>query len=427
MNSAGVAHPFLSLLQSVEIFDTFEKRAGGHWIPAFAGMTTKRFSYYNKLMKILFTGGGTGGHFYPIIAVAEALRDEVKERKVIPPQLYYMAPSPYNARVLFDNEIGFVPVPAGKMRRYFSLLNFSDLFKTAYGCVSAIFKVYSIYPDVVFGKGGYASFPALLAARILAIPVVIHESDSRPGRVSRWAGKFARKIALSYPAAAPFFGAKNQAKIAYTGNPIRSSIVQPLRNGAHEFLKLEQETPTVLVLGGSQGATAVNDAVLEALPELLNRYQIIHQTGKANLEEIRQTSSVILKDHPYASRYHPFDYLNDLAMRMSTGVADIVVSRAGSTIFEIAAWAIPSIIIPLPASISHDQTANAFAYAETGAASVIEENNLHGHILAEEIDRICGSPAIKETMKKQAAAFARLDSARLIAAAILDIALRHEK
>jgi UDP-N-acetylglucosamine--N-acetylmuramyl-(pentapeptide) pyrophosphoryl-undecaprenol N-acetylglucosamine transferase len=378
-------------------------------------------------MKILFTGGGTGGHFYPIIAVAEALREEIKERKVIPPQLYYMAPTPYNARVLFDNEIRFESVPAGKLRRYFSLLNFSDLFKTAYGCVSGLLKMYSIYPDVVFGKGGYGSFPALLAARILAIPVVIHESDSRPGRVSHWAGKFAEKIALSYPAAAPFFGAKNQAKIAYTGNPIRSEVIQPLRNGAHEFLKLEQDTPTVLVLGGSQGASAVNDAVLEALPELLTRYQVIHQTGKANLEEIRQTSSVILKDSQYAYRYHPFDYLNDLALRMGAGVADIIVSRAGSTIFEIAAWGIPSIIIPLPASISHDQTANAFAYAETGAASVIEENNLHGHILAEEIDRINGSPAIKETMKRQATAFARLDSARLIAAAILDIALKHEK
>ena len=378
-------------------------------------------------MKILFTGGGTGGHFYPIIAVAQSVRDLVKERKVIPPRLYYMAPTKYNPRALFDNELEFVPVPAGKLRRYFSLLNVTDAVKTAYGCLSGLLKMYSIYPDVVFGKGGYASFPALLAARILDIPVVIHESDSHPGRVSLWAGKFARKIALSYTAAAPFFGAKNQAKIAYTGNPIRPEVAEPLRNGAHEFLDLEQNVPVVLVLGGSQGAATINDTIIEALPDLLNRYQVIHQTGKANLAEIKQTSSVVLKDHPFSYRYHPFDYLNELALRMSAGVADVIVSRAGSTIFEIAAWGVPSIIIPLPTSISHDQTANAFAYAETGAASVIEENNLHSHILIEEVNRIYSSPAIRDIMRTQALAFARLDSARLIAEAILDIALEHEK
>ncbi|MDE2038076.1 MAG: UDP-N-acetylglucosamine--N-acetylmuramyl-(pentapeptide) pyrophosphoryl-undecaprenol N-acetylglucosamine transferase [Patescibacteria group bacterium] len=378
-------------------------------------------------MKILFTGGGTGGHFYPIIAVAEALRERVKAKKVLPPDLYFMAPSPYNPRALFDNEIRFVRVPAGKMRRYFSLMNLIDPFKTAYGCLAAVAKLYSIYPDVVFAKGGYTSFPALFAARMLRIPVVIHESDSHPGKVNSWAGKFARKIALSYPAAARYFSPKLQDKIADTGNPIRAEIVTPLSNGAHDYLGLEQGVPTVFILGGSQGAAKINDAVIEGLPELLNRYQVIHQTGKANLKEIEQTTSVMLKDHPYAYRYHPFDYLNDLAMRMSAGVADVVVSRAGSTIFEIAAWAVPSIIIPLPRSISHDQTENAFAYAATGAASIIEEDNLHAHILIEEIDRIHGSPAIQKAMRESAKAFARVDAASKIADALLDIALEHEK
>jgi UDP-N-acetylglucosamine--N-acetylmuramyl-(pentapeptide) pyrophosphoryl-undecaprenol N-acetylglucosamine transferase len=112
---------------------------------------------------------------------------------------------------------------------------------------------------------------------------------------------------------------------------------------------------------------------------------------------------------------------------MASGVADVIVSRAGSTIFEIAAWGVPSIIIPLPHSISHDQTANAFAYARTGAASVIEENNLSANILIEEIDRINSNPTVKNTMKERAKAFARLDSAKVIADAILDLALEHEK
>ncbi len=377
-------------------------------------------------MKILFTGGGTGGHFYPIIAVAEAVRERAKERRILEPSLFYMATSKYNPRSLFDNGIEFVNIPAGKIRRYFSLLNVTDLFKTFIGIIIAIFRMFSIYPDVVFGKGGYASFPALVAARLLRIPVVIHESDSRPGKVNAWAGKFAQKIALSYPQAAEFFP-KHKDRIALTGNPIRREIVQPLSNGAHEYMLLELGTPTILVLGGSQGAQAINDVMIEALPELLNKYQIIHQTGKNNLEGMKQMSTLVLKGHEYAYRYHPLDYLNDLSLRMSAGVADIVVSRAGSTIFEIAAWGIPSIIIPLPHSVSHDQTDNAFAYARSGAASVIEENNLSSHILVEEIDRIVGSVSLTATMKEHAKAFARLDSARVIADGILDIALQHEK
>lgn len=377
-------------------------------------------------MKIVFTGGGTGGHFYPIIAVASALRSRVTERRILPPQLYYMAPTKYNPRALFDAELEFVPVPAGKIRRYFSLLNFTDIFKTAWGCISATIKLFRLYPDVVFGKGGYASFPTLFAAKLLKIPVIIHESDSKPGRVNAWAGKFAKKIAISYPEAAEYFPKKDDL-VALTGCPIRKEIAQPLSNGAHEFLGLEQNVPVVLVIGGSQGAAAINDAILSALPELLNSFQVIHQTGKSHFEELTKTSEIVLKDHPFASRYHPMDYLNELTLRMSAGVADVVVSRAGSTIFEIAAWGIPAIIVPLPTSVSHDQTSNALAYTRTGAATLIKENNLSSNILIHEIRRIYSSPQIKETMKAQAKEFARTDSADVIADAILDIALEHEK
>lgn len=378
-------------------------------------------------MKILFTGGGSGGHFYPIIAVAQAINKRAKERRILPPSLHYMAPSKYNPRALFDNDIEFISVPAGKIRRYFSLLNFTDIFKTIYGCILALIKLYSLYPDVVFGKGGYASFPTLFAAKILKIPVVIHESDSKPGRVNLWASKFARKIAISYPDAAEYF--KNTAKnnIAHTGNPVRADIVPALSNGAHELLNLEQNIPVIVIMGGSQGSQAINDVILEALPELLNNYQIIHQTGRKNIEEIKSTTALILKDHPHSYRYHPIDYLNDLSLRMSAGVAEVIVSRAGSTIFEIAAWGVPSIIIPLPNSVSHDQTSNAFSYARTGAATIIEENNLSAHIIIGEINRIHDNKTIREAMKERALAFARPDSSTLIADVIIDIALEHEK
>lgn len=380
-------------------------------------------------MKILFAGGATGGHFYPIIAVAEALEDKVKEKHFLKPSLYFMAPSRYNPRALFDNNIEFVYVPAGKIRRYFSLLNFTDLFKTLTGLCVGLMRMWNIYPDVVFGKGGYGSFPALFAARLLRIPVVIHESDSGPGRVNAWAGKFAKRIAVSYPSAGEAFQAlypKQKANIALTGNPVRKEVILPLRQGAKEFLDLEDTTPVILILGGSQGAESINDCILDAIPELVKRYQIIHQTGRAHFKDVSDTAKAALRDSQYGYRYHPFEYLNDLAMRMSAGAADIVVSRAGSSIFEIALWKKPSIIIPLAPSVSHDQTKNAVSYSATGAAVVIEENNLTAHILTAEIDRIMANPGLRTAMAEKAGAFGKPDAAAKIAQVILDIALEHE-
>ena len=374
-------------------------------------------------MKILFTGGGTGGHFYPLIAVAEAVHDIVREEKLVEPALYYAAPEPYDRDMLAANNIVFVPTAAGKMRAYFSLLNFFDSLKTAWGVVRSVFRIFFLYPDVVFGKGGYASFPTLLAARLFRIPVVIHESDAVPGRVNRWAGKFATKIAVSFDEAAQYFPA---GKVAHTGNPVRKAMRHVLATGAAEFLHLEPGVPVILLLGGSQGAVALNDALLSALPQLVETYQIIHQTGKANIAEVTGRAKLLLKDNPHASRYHAFDYLDDLAGGMAAGAATLVISRAGSTIFEIAAWGKPSILVPLPGAAGDHQSKNAFAYARTGAATVIEQNNLSAHVLAGEIDRIASNPTLIATMSTAAKTFAHGDAARTIARALLDICIAHE-
>lgn len=376
-------------------------------------------------MKILFTGGGSGGHFYPIIAVAEAVFEVADEKKILVPKLFYMSPSKYNPRALFDNDVVFIKVPAGKMRRYFSILNFTDLFKTAIGVLIALVKVYSLYPDVIFSKGGYASFPTLFAAKILRIPVIIHESDSVAGRVSIWSAKFAEKIAISYPDAKNSF-AKYADKVALTGNPIRKEIIEPLKNGAREFLKLEEGTPVIFVIGGSQGSRRINDMVIDSIGELTTRYQVIHQTGRNNFRLIKDTSVLVLKGNQYAYRYHPFDYLDVLSLRMAAGVSDIVISRAGSSIFEISAWGLPSIIIPLSEEVSHDQSKNAFAYAHSGACSVIEEHNLTSHILVSEVDRILNNQSIKEKMSQEASNFKRIDAAKKIAEAIIETGLKHE-
>lgn len=174
-------------------------------------------------MKIVFTGGGTGGHFYPIIAIAQKLNKIIDKEKITGIKLYYLSNSPYDPEALIENNLNYEEINSGKRRTYTSIKNFFDLFKIFFGIIRAIFKLYSIYPDVVFGKGGYGSFPTLVAARFLRIPVIIHESDSAPGRVNEWAGRFANKIAISFPEAADFFP-KN--KVAWTGNPIRTELEQ---------------------------------------------------------------------------------------------------------------------------------------------------------------------------------------------------------
>jgi UDP-N-acetylglucosamine--N-acetylmuramyl-(pentapeptide) pyrophosphoryl-undecaprenol N-acetylglucosamine transferase len=258
-------------------------------------------------MRILFTGGGTGGHFYPIIAVVEEVNKLVKDKHLLQPELFYMSPNPYNSGLLFENGVTYKRNTAGKIRRYFSLMNVVDLFKTGFGILVSIYQVYKIYPDVVFGKGGYASFPALLAAKLLKIPVVIHESDSVPGRVSLWAGKFAEKIAVSYADAAKYFPQDRQDRIAHTGNPVRKDIADPISTGAREFLKIEEDLPIVLVLGGSLGSEHINTILIEDLPKLVEKYTIIHQTGKEKFEEAQATASAVLHNSPHADRYKPFD------------------------------------------------------------------------------------------------------------------------
>lgn len=376
-------------------------------------------------MKIVLTGGGTGGHFYPLMAVAEEINILIKERKLVAASLFYLAPEPYNRELLFENQITFYRVPAGKLRRYFSPRNLTDGLKTAWGIVVAIWRLYVLYPDVVFSKGGYASFPIIFAARFLKIPLIIHDSDSTPGRVSRWAGKFAARIALAFPSAAETFPPE---RVALVGNPIRRSLLYPIKQGAYEFLALDRAVPIIYITGGSQGAEIINETVLDILPALLEHYQIIHQAGEANLEGVKKRSQVILENQPTANRYKVFANLNSTALQMTAGVAQLVVSRAGAgLIFEIAHWGIPAILVPIPEDISHDQRTNAFTYARGGGAVVIEQQNLTPSILLSEINRLMENPELRKTMGQHARAFARPESGRLIAEEILKIALSHEE
>lgn len=376
-------------------------------------------------MKILLTGGGTGGHFYPLIAVAQEINNLVKEEKLLPASLYFMSDSPYDSEALIQNNITFIQIHAGKVRRYFSVLNFIDFFKTGFGVISSAYKVFKLFPDVVFSKGGYASFPVLFAAKLFKIPVIIHESDSVPGKTNLWAGKFAKKIAVSYPEASKYF---NADKVAYTGNPIRKEIIQtsPKDKGL-EYYNLEKTLKTILVLGGSLGAQIINDEIIQILPRLLEKYNVIHQTGKKNIEDVLTTSQIVIEESEHKNRYKPQDYMDDLSLSMAAGASDLIISRAGSTIFEISSWGVPSIVIPITDSNGDHQRKNAFAYARSGGAVVIEEVNLSPNVLFSEIERLLSNEEILNKMKVGAKNFTKNDSSRIIAREILEMGLKHEK
>lgn len=374
-------------------------------------------------MKIVLTGGGTGGHFYPIIAIAEEINRIVDKEHIVDSNLYYFSDSPFDKTMLYENGIRYEWVPAGKWRLYPSIKTIVDMFKLPYGILVAIFKLYKLYPDVVVGKGGYASFPTLFAAKLLRIPVIIHESDTVPGKVSKWAGKFAKKIAISYQDAIQYFP---KDKTAWTGQPVRATILNAANEGAKEYLKLEEGIPVIALIGGSQGAMILNNVMLDALPDLVNKYEVIHQTGTKNYKETTETAEIVLGDNVNKRHYKPYPFLNDLASKMVAGAADIIISRAGSAIFEFASWGVPSIIIPITKTNGDHQKKNAYAYARGGACEVIEESNLTSSVLETTINDLLSNPEKMASMQRAASAFFKPGAGQAIAEQVVKIALSHE-
>lgn len=367
-------------------------------------------------MKIVFTGAG-GGHFYPLMAVAERIRKETFVQKIPQPDFYFFSDKPYDEEALFKNDCKFVAIPAGKMRLYLSLENITDPFKTFFGCIVALVKLFSIYPDVIFAKGGYASFPTLFASRILSIPVVVHESDTVPGRTTSWAGKFAFRVALSYQEALPLYP---KEKVALTGQPILDAFLPPT-----DFRRVyaKKERPVILVLGGSQGSQTINGAFLEILPTLLKTYDVVHQAGKENIDQIKEFTKDLLASHEYKDRYFVDGFIN---MAIFYPKVDMVITRAGSSMFEMALWQLPMIVIPIPETISRDQRSNAYAMASHGVATVLEENNLSPNILLSLITRILDDEGVYNGMIKNVEHFENSRTAAdVIAKELIRIGLSH--
>lgn len=371
-------------------------------------------------MRILLTGGGSGGHFFPALAVIRELKRIAEEERIVDLELFYMGPEDFGESLLKQEGVVAITISSGKMRRYFSFQNFLDIFRFITGTWQAIWNTYLIMPDIVFSKGGYGALPAVIAAILFGLPLIVHESDAVPGKVNKFSARFAKRIGVAFPSARDFF---LKEKTAVVGVPIRKRILGGSSAEAKERFDVFSNLPVIGFIGASQGAQTINDAALGVLKELTDEFEILHQTGAKNYKEVKGEAGVIL-EFGHKERYHPFGFLDETELRDFYLVSDLVVSRAGaSSIFEIAIWGKPSILVPLRSAAQDHQRKNAYEYASTGATVIIEEANLTPHILLAEVKKILGNSEFMKKMKETAQKFARIDSAELIARELLKLGI----
>jgi len=370
-------------------------------------------------MKVLFTGGGTGGHIIPIIAVARELRRIHPEPDL---EFFYMGPSDQFDDILLPQEgIKAYAVKAGKIRRswgpkaFFQNL-FGFFIKTPLGILNAFRIIFFLGPDIIFSKGGYGTIPATIAGWILRVPIFLHESDAVPGKANQFAAKFATEIFVSFPHTRLL----PEKKIMLVGNPIRRRLLSGSREEANSLFQLSGNRQLILVLGGSQGAQRVNDMLLLVLDDALKEYEIIHQTGDKNYQQVQREARVVINEDRQ-KYYHPVPFLKETELRHAYAAADFIISRAGSgSIFEIAAAGTPSILIPLPEAAQNHQIANAYAYTADRAAIVLEEGNMLPHFFLQRIKSILSDPSEIELMSNAALDFAKPEASKIISEYILE-------
>jgi len=382
------------------------------------------------MLRILFTGGGTGGHIYPIIAVAEELPFVAGQVQI--DLRYFGAPGPYQI-LLENNGIKVSKIFSAKLRRYFDLRNFIEIpILLPLSIIQAFWKVFWFMPDVLFSKGGPGSLPVVLAAKFYRIPIIIHDSDSIIGLANRLVLRWADRIAVSFESTAKTLleEAKLSEKVILVGNPIRRSLIsgEILEKGtAKKIFGFNPEKPVILVIGGSQGSVRINDFMLEIVEELIKDFQVLHQTGVKNFENFKNELNLILRNYSEEekNRYKVFPYF-EKDLKDAYSAADLVVCRASSgSIFEAAAFGKPSILIPLPKSVvGEHQNFNAYEYAKTGAAIVIEQPNLKPNIFLNQLRKIFSEPEKLTQMSQAAKKFFKPEAAKILAEEILKLAKR---
>lgn len=333
-------------------------------------------------MKILITGGGTGGHIYPALAVARSL--EAKGWEIL-----YLGSKGGLEGELVPNEEGlkYQEIDVSPLPRKISIKLISSVLKTSKGFIQAYRIIKKIKPDIVLGTGGFVAGPVVLAATTQKIPSLIHEQNVYPGFTNKLLARRVDMIALNFTAAKDFFSSNIKAKYRHTGNPIRKVILNTDRRTGLLNLNLESKRTTILVFGGSQGSMSINKSMVDVYQHFKNSnfIQIIQITGQKNYQKVInevKNSGIQLKNY---SHFKILPYLNQ--MEYAYAVADLIIYRAGATgIAEITAKGIPAILIPYPYAAENHQEYNARNLEKNGAAEVILDNDLSGPVLINMIE-----------------------------------------
>ncbi len=346
-------------------------------------------------MRILVSGGGTGGHIYPALAVAREL-----QRRYDAELLFLGDINGLETKIVPAAGIPFVGITAGKLRRYLSSGTLTDLGRIPKGVLQAIGHVRRFKPDAAFTSGGYVSVPAGLAARLTGVPLVMHQQDVPPNLANRLLTPLATRISVSFPDSLRYFP-KDRTSLA--GNPVRAEVLAMAdasgASGAtyRPQFGLDYALPVLLVTGGSQGARRLNRVIVEGLPRLLPRCQILHVSGEYTFEETRAAAERQLAATPeLRSRYALFAYLKD-EMPMALAASDIVLCRSGAaTLAELAVIGRPSILVPLPPGFTGSpQQVNAEMFVRAKAAEMILDRRLT-------VDRLLGAllPLLGDTTRR---------------------------
>ncbi len=353
---------------------------------------------------IAITGGGTGGHIFPNISIIEELKKRGRE------DIFWIGEKHGKEQGWAEKvNVPFYGINTGKLRRYFSLKNITDVFRVIIGIFQSLFILLKLKPDVLFSKGGFVSVPPVLAAWILRIPVVTHESDINPGLATKIISRFASVICVSFEKTRSFFSKKN---IVHTGNPVRDLIRQGEPKKGLKFLNFSEDLPIVLIVGGSLGASSINQAVREMLELQDLTFNVVHQCGQGNYQHKSSQNS----------RYRQFEFI-DKEIGDVMAASDIVVSRAGAgAIYEIGYLKRPSILVPLPKSKSRgEQIENALYFEENGASRIISDEHLNGNALSEAVNQLLTDRGKLRMMMSRAGTLCKYDAEKKVADVIIGV------
>ncbi len=371
-------------------------------------------------MKLAITGGGSGGHTLPAVTIHEAFKEYYSSQNEEFDSIYIGSHRGIERDVATAKQITYFPIATGKLRRYFSLSNLTDLFRTLKGILDSYFILRRFKPQVVFSTGGFVSVPVSIAARMMGIPVVIHEQTSSIGLANKIASYFATKIATSFTSSNPFFPAH---KVVHTGQPIRKELFTGSKEECYKLFKLNKKLPIIYVTGGSQGSHKINTTVKEVLIDLLKHCNVIHQCGRTqghqDFEELQEYKLNLPKN--LRDSYVVKDFIQSDELKHILSGSALLIGRAGAgTVNESLALRIPSIFIPLPLATRNEQYHNAKILKDLGGAEIIEEKDLSSDLLKERIISILLNLERREQMSKSLGTSAKPDATELIIQLILE-------